>query len=200
MLAATGENSIPMSPLNIAEKLGFHVIPYGELGKDGEKACLKYNPNGFKLARNGIWYIYFNAKTPKGRARFTLLHEIGHIVLGHLQESDIAEAEANFFAKFLIAPPVLINAINPNDYLDVAKAFGLSNEAALNSWSYYKKWLGISHEKDYEAKLKSLFFIQKERREESIEYPLRTKRGGLENALSKPLPERPSALLDICAL
>lgn len=175
-LAATGENSIPINPLDVAKKLGVRVVPYSDLGKEGEAACLRYSPNGFKLARNGAWYIYFNGKMPRGRVRFTLLHEIGHIVLGHLQESDIAEAEANFFAKFLIAPPVLIDAIEPNDYLDVARAFGLSNESALNSWSYYKKWLGINRERDYETRLKSLFFIPKERRGESFDNPLRTKK------------------------
>ena len=43
--------------------------------------------------------IYYNDKKDAGRIRFTILHEIGHFVLGHLQQSDLAESEANFFAK-----------------------------------------------------------------------------------------------------
>ena len=88
--------------------------------------------------------------------------DIGEFVLEHLQESDVAEAEANFFAKYAIAPPVLVNLIRPNDYMDIAEAFKLSNEGAMYSWNYYCRWLRIFDFKDYELKLKSMFTIGKD--------------------------------------
>ena len=43
------------------------------------------------------------------RIRFTIMHEIGHIVLDHTEHSDLAESEANFFAKYALAPPPLVH-------------------------------------------------------------------------------------------
>lgn len=48
--------------------------------------------------------------------------------------------EANFFAKYLIAPPILVNLIQPNDYMDIAKIFCVSKECAMYSFMYYQKW------------------------------------------------------------
>lgn len=167
LFAMVGERSIPIDPFAIAGKLGVHVVAYGSLDGVGKVACLKRSKSGFKLFLKALdgtsaWYIYYNETKPWGHVRFTILHEIGHIVLEHLQESDVAEAEANFFAKYAIAPPVLVNLIRPNDYMDIAEAFELSNEGAMYSWNYYCRWLRIFDFKDYELKLKSMFTIGKD--------------------------------------
>lgn len=164
LFAKVGERSIPIDPFAMARKLGIHVVAYGSLGGAGEAACLKRAESGFKLLVEGFdgtstWYIYYNDAKPWGHVRFTVLHEIGHIVLEHLQESDIAEAEANFFAKYAIAPPMLVNLIRPNDYMDIADVFELSDEGSLYSWNYYCGWLRISGFKDYELELKSMFTV-----------------------------------------
>lgn len=162
LFAMVTERSIPIDPFVIACKLGVHVVAYDSLGGIGKAACLKRSKSGFKLFLEDFdgtstWYIYYNEAMPWGHVRFTILHEIGHIVLEHRQESDVAEAEANFFAKYAIAPPVLVNLIRPNDYIDIAEVFKLSNEGAMYSWNYYCRWLRISDFKDYEYKLKSMF-------------------------------------------
>ncbi len=178
----TGERSIPIDPFAIARKLGIHLVAYSQLSEAGKAACLKKSKSGFKylLEQPGapsIWYIYYNDEMPYGHVRFTILHEIGHIVLGHLQESDVAEAEANFFAKFAIAPPSLVDLIKPNDYIEIARAFDLSSESALNSWSYYRKWQSINSTTDYELKLESLFTIIRGGSDEPIKRALRIKKG-----------------------
>lgn len=184
LFAMVGEKSVPIDPFAITEKLGFHVIAYSALGEAGKAACLKRAESGFKLHLESFdgtstWYIYYNDSKPWGHVRFTILHEIGHIILEHLQESDIAEAEANFFAKFAIAPPMLVNLIRPNDYMDIADMFGLSNESALYSWNYYCRWLRIPGVKDYELELRSMFTVVKNEGGESMETALilRTKKG-----------------------
>lgn len=182
VLKKTCEKAIPVDPFAIAMKLGIQVIAYQDLEEDGMAACFKISSNGFKLHLNNdegeeIWRIYYNRDMPRGRVRFTILHEIGHIVLKHLQESDVAEAEANFFAKFTIAPPSLINLICPNDYLDIAAAFDLSNESAFYSWNYYRKWLCIVGTTDYERELESMFTVITGGRGEPMSRILRIKRG-----------------------
>ena len=37
------------------------------------------------------------------------MHEVGHYALGHIKEGDEEEAEAEFFAKYALAPPPLIH-------------------------------------------------------------------------------------------
>lgn len=159
-----GCDSIPVDPVVIAEQLGCEVVPYSSLGVAGEAAAVKRSMNGFTLVLEkpdgtSVRRIYYNDRHPLGRQRFTLLHEIGHVVLGHLQESDVAEAEANFFAKFAIAPPSLVYFIQPADYMDIAAAFGLSSECALNSWDYYQGWMRAGGGKAYERILSGLFVV-----------------------------------------
>ena len=58
------------------------------------------------------------------------MHEIGHIVLGHTEDSELAEAEVKFFAKYALAPPVLMEKYNVTNIVDVLSHFDISMEAA----------------------------------------------------------------------
>lgn len=88
--------------------------------------------------RNGqtVYIVLYNdAKRSLARRRFTLAHEIGHILLEHGCDGDRQEAEANCFAAELLAPRVLVHrllelsdtAVFPEDLHD---RFGISLEAA----------------------------------------------------------------------
>jgi hypothetical protein len=68
------------------------------------------------------------------RLRFSLAHELGHIVLGHKDEhSFICEAEANCFAQHLLCPAPVVEAMNLSDDSKVflfSKIFGVSYSVA----------------------------------------------------------------------
>lgn len=83
------------------------------------------------------------------RRRWTLAHELGHIVLQHFQlfpfspsvignglvqltesESRIFEREADFFASELLCSPALLCQIPSRSSAEVSNIFGVSNEAA----------------------------------------------------------------------
>lgn len=87
------------------------------------------------------------------------MHEIGHIVLGHTQESDLAEKEVNFFAKYALVPPTLVHILGITNSYDIARIFNVSNEAADYAYNYYKKWLeyGSVDYTEYEKKTIKLF-------------------------------------------
>lgn len=107
-------------------------------------------------------FIYYNDSFFSERIRFTILHEVAHILLGHKQQSDLAESEANFFAKYLLAPPVLIDEINPEDYIDVMDKFNITKTCAINCFNYYHKWKQISKQRinkytPYEIKILRVF-------------------------------------------
>ena len=157
--------SYPIDVSAMARTVGFELCPYSRLGDRGQRAALAISPNGFKFdlwdgePGGAEWRIYYNDAQPVERQRFTILHEIGHIVLGHRQASELAEAEANFFAKYAIAPPSLVHATHPRDFMDIAETFGTSAECALNSWNYYQKWRCHSVGGDYERALAGLFLV-----------------------------------------
>ena len=87
------------------------------------------------------------------------MHEIGHIVLNHTEDSELAEKEVKFFAKYALAPPVLIYKFGLNNLIDVADKFDISLEAADYALDYYHKWLRYADTgyKDYEVKILRLF-------------------------------------------
>lgn len=151
---------IPISGFEIATKLGATVIPYSAYSDDVKVLLIKRSEDGFSIEKApGEWYIYYNDAMSYGRINNTIMHENGHIVLDHSQESELADAEARFFAKYALAPPVLIHRLNLKNSNEIASAFAISAEAARYAYSYYEKWLryGESNYTDYEVTLLNNF-------------------------------------------
>ena len=85
---------------------------------DLQKPLLHPNQNGLAILSKGKFYIIYNEKDNLQERRFTLAHEIGHILLGHLlsnptsqQEKKIREQEADIFATLLLAPICVVQAL-----------------------------------------------------------------------------------------
>lgn len=132
---------IPVSGFEIASKMGVTLIPYSGLSKSRLKASLKVSEDGFFLEIEGHEYIFYNdIDRSYERQNWTILHEIGHIVLDHNGHSAHEEVEADFFAKYAIAPPVLIYRIKADSIRDIYDAFDISMEAAEYAFEYYRKW------------------------------------------------------------
>ena len=89
------------------------------------------------------------------------MHEIGHIDLEHSEDSELAEKEVKFFAKYALVPPVLVHKYNLNDPYSIVDAFEVSFEVACYALSYYQKWLhyGSTDYTDYEIALLQLFDV-----------------------------------------
>ena len=85
---------------------------------DLQKPLLSRNQNGLAVLSKGKFYIIYNEKDNLQERRFTVAHEIGHILLEHLfssptsqQEKEIREQEADIFATLLLAPICVIQAL-----------------------------------------------------------------------------------------
>ncbi len=66
------------------------------------------------------------------RFRFTLAHELGHIVMKHVKSGYVEEAEANCFAQHLLCPEPLVEALREppiNEWL-LSRTFGVSASTA----------------------------------------------------------------------
>lgn len=116
---------------------------------------------------NDRYLILCNTSTAynnnKGRQRWTVFHEIGHILCKH---HDIAaflsstedktllpridnrdfEMEADYFAATILAPFPLFKMFEISSPVDVQIMFGLSREASINRYKQYAKWL-MDHKK-----------------------------------------------------
>lgn len=115
--------------------------------------------------KTGAYIVVYNEKKTKKRIRFSLAHELGHIILNHLNDErteidrgglgDIAyyamEGAANTFAGNFLAPPILIHerlAGGHFDVDDVANFFDLSKQSVRNYRKQdYQCWLSMSHGK-----------------------------------------------------
>ncbi len=114
------------------------------------------------------YMILYNEARPKTRIRFSLAHELGHIVLGHLNNvrTEISrggvddptyyamEGAANTFAGNLLAPPILIDDFLSGAEFDVERIstrFDISPSAAKEyrseDYKYWKTLIPSKHEK-----------------------------------------------------
>ena len=124
---------LPVSTTSIADKMNAAVIPYSDRlpppqpGMTGHAEFVK-----------GQWRLFFAPETlASGRARFTLAHEIGHILLGHRLQNgtfhdDLAEeAAANMYAARLLAPACVLWALDLHTPEEISAITGLSIQSAV---------------------------------------------------------------------
>ena len=151
----------PIDPFDIAERKGYIVKRYSDLPpvvremlRDKERDGIShYDPEA------KTFVIYYDDNKPYTRCRFTIMHEIGHITLGHREESNLARKMADCFAGYFLAPSPLIFISNCEDYMDIANKFNVSPECADICFQRFENWLHYGGEnfKDYEIALLRLF-------------------------------------------
>ena len=128
-------------------------VPLEEMTQNG--SCDEgYNivqvKNGIKQAT----ILYNEDIVSNERKRFTIAHEIGHIVLGHTEHSINNEKEADTFASQLLLPHCLLEQLVKfgkavsESYLK--EKFGLSNEAAHISKLHVGKKINANAVNDLE--------------------------------------------------
>lgn len=160
MFVEYGVSCVPINGFEIAYKMGVKVIPYSAFSPDKRWLLIKKSEDGFSVERtNGQWFIFYNDEKDYGRMNHTIMHEIGHIVLDHSEDSELAEKEVNFFAKYALTPPVLIHKLKLDNPESISQTFEVSYEAACYAYSYYQKWLkfGGMDYTAYECQLLRLF-------------------------------------------
>lgn len=86
------------------------------------------------MGGKAVYELLYDSHGSPSRRRFTLAHELGHIILKHSQEERFEEREADFYASQLLAPaPVLEMLKERGVHLDqdtVADIFYISQSAA----------------------------------------------------------------------
>lgn len=133
--------SFPIDCKKIIAHYGFKIYTYDELrniNTDLYDLCTKYSEDAFLFKATKI--IAYNSKMVPGRIRFSLMHELGHYMLGHKSDTQKNEGEANFFASNILAPRIIMHYAICSDSADVEKIFGLSAAAAEYAFLDYSTW------------------------------------------------------------
>ena len=140
VLSDYGFFHFPLDVFSLAKKIGMQLIPYSILPVEQYMTlCHKHGMDlGFTISRleNGyiVYDTYYNDVDIREPAqRFTIAHEIKHVVSGdchkkYLTESD--EALANFFAKSLLAPQAIIIQEGLNSPEQYVERFHISRQSA----------------------------------------------------------------------
>ncbi len=130
-------HSFPINCFELLELCGMKIKKYSEQKPKKKEQCLLYSDDAFKLKNT----IYYNDNKPLGRTRFSLAHELGHIILEHTNSNlEIQEKEADVFASHFLAPRIAIHYSRCKNQNDVVKLFHLSQEAALYAFDDYRRW------------------------------------------------------------
>lgn len=88
--------------------------------------------DGYTTKKDGHNVIFYNSdiKSP-GRVRFTIAHELGHILLEQFNITyDEKEKEANMFAIRLLAPVGVLNELNVQHAIEISLICDISLSAS----------------------------------------------------------------------
>lgn len=135
-------HSFPFDCLKPFRHYGYKVFSYEQLRSKSAELydfCISYSEDAFRDGNSKI-VAYNSSNSNTGRVRFSLMHELGHVVLDHIGESDHLEYEANYFASNILAPRMAIHYAGCKNANDVAKIFDLSYEASEYAFDDYRRW------------------------------------------------------------
>ena len=100
--------------IDFCKKAEIVLVPYSSFEKKAER-MVEFDEDGFNIINplSKSCEIYYNDNIePKQRLKFTIPHEIGHIMLGHNlilgNETDEQKREADFFANEFYCPRILL--------------------------------------------------------------------------------------------
>ena len=128
---------LPLDPLQAADALGIKVVSYAtiaEIYEETTRNLYRYSRFGFSFKEKKRLVIAINENScGERRRRFTLAHELGHCVLGHLELPKIdekCEREADRFAADFLAPQVVLHFCGTSSVDEIAVCCGISKAAA----------------------------------------------------------------------
>lgn len=112
------------SLIKLCEDYGINMRTFREVEHDKRLASIDlYATSGYSSKYKNQFYIMYDDEKPAEEVQFTLAHELGHILLGHLsyrgkdgKVPDFAENEANIFACVILANEIIRQ--NDNERFD----------------------------------------------------------------------------------
>ncbi len=129
---------LPVEPLLLLTRMRVQIYSYHEVASYLQMTHSEFEAkygmkDGFTVRlkdKKGelYWAVAYRNNVSNYRRRFTLAHELGHIVLNHIGTLHADEIEADFFASCLLAPRVAMEDL-PRD-AQLAKRCGITARQA----------------------------------------------------------------------
>lgn len=155
-----GVTEYPFSMWALLRQMRIRLVPYSKLPESlrSEVETLWPNavtlrPGDFNVARTVIFY---NESHSRERIRFTLAHELAHIILEHpAVESEVYEAEADIFANYLLGPAPLVLRDSTNSIEIIMVDFDVSYGCAcsIQNRTAKRRRFGSTALLDYERRI-----------------------------------------------
>lgn len=129
--------TLPVDPAALAEFFRIKLVTYQECGEIFEKSRTEL----YQMSRFGFSFIHeeryvcaINENScGERRRRWTIAHELGHCLLGHISGEVLTEQqeqEADRFAAELLAPLTVLHFCGVSSAEELGKLCGLSAQAA----------------------------------------------------------------------
>lgn len=172
-------NSFPVDPFNLAKKMEIPLTSYSELssinGQTTEFIIEQFgSEDGFTIFQNGRYSIVYNDDLTNSdkRLNFTLLHEFGHIYLGHFKfkktlllrnnlaehEYKVLENEADCFARNVLSPAPIVNNLGFKHPGIISNIFNISFQAAKARLGYLENDIYYSKRSLSYGKIEEMFY------------------------------------------
>ncbi|MDM5332851.1 ImmA/IrrE family metallo-endopeptidase [Ureibacillus composti] len=152
LLNALDIRELPVDPFKIIEQCpNWYVQSWSELRKaTGHKDPYNLKQKGIEartqiLRGSNEYLIVYDDTYSESRIRWTIAHEIGHIVLGHLSDFEetalnrggltkkqygVLEVEAHWFAEAILAPNALLHLFSIKEAQEIAFLCDISKNAS----------------------------------------------------------------------
>lgn len=154
----------PIDVFLLAKKMGIIVSRYSKFDIDERAVLMNGSDDGMPWRSGNQIYIAYNDLRIKTRIRFTIAHEIGHVVLGHTESTEENESEADFFARNLLVPPCVLLEKNIDTEENIMLTFNVSLSVATYSLNAVNSRVMYGHDKleEYEITLLKKFNLYQE--------------------------------------
>lgn len=136
-LLDAGITELPVSVTKIAQHFEVNII------KNSVHPWLEPSQSGISFqAEDGTWVVVYDDSDAIGRKRFTIAHELGHILLGHplregeqhtrvfIKERPQVETEADMFAARILSPDCVLWALDLHTAEEIMERCQISYTAA----------------------------------------------------------------------
>ncbi len=132
---------LPVDVVTVARQNNWVVIPYSQLNETISQIYeeIIYTDWGFTIYYNNQYMILYDDTIKIGAQRFTIAHEIGHIILNHFVCNDMPtrEIEANLFAAQILMPLNVLTKCNISTIEELQSICGVTYSAAKYRYNKY---------------------------------------------------------------
>lgn len=125
---------MPWDIKKICKKYKWSIIPYDA----NQETVTEISEDGFCFHDKGNFHIFYNKGKPIPRQKFTIAHEVGHIILNHHKYispkilqcggTGLWEEQANIFAQNILFPIKYAQILKGYPTTEVARQLGLSKQ------------------------------------------------------------------------